>query len=108
MSGFIEIKFPKNFALSSDANYTINSKRSNGYNINYLVWNANLSKTFFKKENFILGVYAYDILNQNISVDRDISSNVVTDIKTNIISRYLLLKATFKFNSNKAKEEDEF
>lgn len=108
VSGFINIKLPKNFNIESDANYTINSKRSNGYNINYLVWNASLSKTFFKKENFILGAYAYDILNQNISVDRDISSNVVTDIKTNIISRYLLLKATFKFNSNKAKEEDEF
>ena len=108
LSGNISAKLPKNFLLESDANYTINSKRSNGYNINYLVWNASLSKTFFKKENFILGLYAYDMLNQNISVDRDISSNVITDIKTNIISRYFLLKATFKFNSNKTKEEDEF
>ncbi len=94
--------------LESNADYTINTQRSKGYNINYLVWNANLSKTFLKKENFILGVYAYDILNQNISVDRDISSNVITDIKTNIITRYFLLKATFKFNSNKAKEENDF
>ena len=108
ISGNISAKLPKKFLLESDANYTINSKRSNGYNINYLVWNASFSKTFFKKENFILGIYAYDILNQNISVDRDISSNVITDIKTNIISRYFLLKATFKFNSNKTKEEDEF
>ena len=108
VSGNISAKLPKNFLLESNADYTINSRRSNGYNINYLVWNASFSKTFFKRENFILGVYAYDILNQNISVDRDISSNVVTDIKTNIISRYFLLKATIKFNSNKAKEEDEF
>ncbi len=108
ISGNVSAKLPKNFTIESDANYTINSKRSNGYNINYLVWNASVSKIFFKKENFILGAYAYDILNQNISVDRDISSNVITDIKTNIISRYFLLKATFKFNSNKAKEEDEF
>jgi outer membrane receptor protein involved in Fe transport len=108
ISGRLNIKFPKNFVLESNADYTINSKRSNGYNINYLVWNASLSKTFFKKENFILGIYAYDLLNQNISVDRDISSNVITDIKTNIISRYFLLKATFKFNSNKTKEEDEY
>jgi hypothetical protein len=108
ISGNISAKLPKNFLLESSADYTINSKRSNGYNINYLVWNASFSKTFFKKENFILGAYAYDILNQNISVDRDISSNVITDIKTNIISRYFLLKATFKFNSNKTKEEDEF
>ena len=108
LSGNINITFPKKFILESNANYTINSKRSNGYNINYLVWNASLSKTFLKKENFILGIYAYDLLNQNISVDRDISSNVITDIKTNIISRYFLLKATFKFNSNKTKEENEF
>lgn len=108
LSGNISAKLPKNFLLESDANYTINSKRSNGYNINYLVWNASFSKTFFKKENFILGFYAYDMLNQNISVDRNISSNVITDIKTNIISRYFLLKATFKFNSNKTKEENDF
>lgn len=108
LSARLTVKFPKNFILESNADYTINSRRSNGYNINYLVWNANLSKIFFKKENFILGIYAYDLLNQNISVDRDISSNVITDIKTNIISRYFLLKATFKFNSNKTKEENEF
>lgn len=107
MSGHINAKLPLKFILTSDANYTINSKRTNGYNINFLVWNAALSKTFLKKENFILGLYAYDILNQNISVDRDISSNVITDIKTNIISRYFLLKATFKFNSNKEKEEED-
>lgn len=108
MSARLSIKLPAKFLLESNADYTINTQRSNGYNINYLVWNANLSKTFFKKENFILGVYAYDILNQNISIDRDISSNVITDIKTNIITQYFLLKATFKFNSNKAKEENEF
>ncbi|MES2762073.1 MAG: TonB-dependent receptor [Bacteroidota bacterium] len=108
MSARIGIELPAKFRLESNADYTINSQRSSGYNINYLVWNANLSKKFFKNENFILGLYAYDILNQNISVDRDISSNVITDIKTNIISRYFLLKATFKFNSNKTKEENDF
>ena len=108
LSGNVSAKLPKNFLLESDANYTINSKRSNGYNVNYLVWNASFSKTFLKNENFILGVYAYDILKQNISVDRDISSNVITDIKTNIITRYFLLKATFKFNSTKTKEENDF
>ena len=108
LSGNVSAKLPKNFLLESDANYTINSKRSDGYNINYLVWNASFSKTFFKKENFILGVYAYDMLNQNISVSRNTNSNVITDTKTNIISRYFLLKATFKFNSNKTKEENDF
>jgi hypothetical protein len=103
--GNIGIDLPKKFRLESDATYTMNGQRSNGYNINYLVWNASLTKTFFKMENFIVGLYAYDMLNQNISVNRNINSNIISDTKTNIISRYFLLKATFKFNSNKTKEE---
>ncbi|MES2131334.1 MAG: TonB-dependent receptor [Bacteroidota bacterium] len=104
----IGIDFPKKIRLESDAAYTLNAKRSNGYNINYLVWNASLAKTFFKKENLIVGFYAYDMLNQNISVNRSITSNIISDTKTNIISRYFLLKATFKFNSNKVKEEGDY
>ena len=104
----VSVKLPKRFVVETDADYNVNAKRTNGYNISYVVWNASLQKTFFKLDNFILGVYAYDILNQNIGVNRTITTNVVTDTKTNIITRYFLLKATFKFNSNKTKEvEDE-
>lgn len=108
LSGYIKIELPKKIMIESDAAYTLNAKRSNGYNINYLVWNASINKTFFKLENFVVGIYAYDMLNQNISVNRTITSNIISDTKTNIISRYFLLKATFKFNSNKVKEENDF
>lgn len=108
LSGNIMAKFPKKFMLETDATYTINSKRSNGYNINYLVWNATLSKLFLKNENLIIALCAYDILKQNINVNRNITANVITDTKTNVITQYFLLKATFKFNSNKTKEENDF
>lgn len=107
LSGRFSAKLPWKFLLESNANYTINSKRSNGYNINFLVWNASLSKTLLKNENLILSAHAYDILNQNISIGRNVSTNVITDTKTNIITQYFLLKATFKFNSNKTKEEED-
>lgn len=105
--GEVSIKLPKKIQLETDVDYNVNSKRANGYNINYTVLNASLQKTFFKLENFMLGVYAYDILNQNINVNRNITTNIITDTKTNIITRYFLLKATFKFNSSKTKEEDD-
>jgi len=60
-----------------------------------------------KNENLIVSIDATDILNQNINTSRTIQDNVITDNKTNIISRYILLKAIFKFNSNKTKENDE-
>ncbi len=101
------VKLPWKFGIESDANYTINSGRAAGYDINYLIWNATVTKTFGKLDNFILGVTVYDILNQNISAGRDVNANVITDSQTNIIARYLLVKLTYKFNSAKIKENDE-
>lgn len=100
-------KFPFKILLETDMKYTINSQRAQGYNLNFLIWNASLKKTFLKNENLIISVDAMDILNQNISATRTVQDNIITDNKTNIISRYILLKAIFKFNSNKTKENDE-
>ncbi len=103
----LTVKLPWKFGIESDAEYTINSGRAAGYNINYLIWNATVNKTFGKLENLILGVTVYDILNQNISAGRDINANVITDSQTTIIARYLLVKLTYKFNSAKIKENEE-
>ena len=107
ISGSVNVKLPKKFIIESDASYTANGKRANGYNINYFIWNASISKTFLKNENLIIAFYAYDMLNQNINLVRTTTSNVISDVKTNIISRYLLLKLTLKFNSTKTKESED-
>jgi hypothetical protein len=67
-----------------------------------------LQKSFFKNENLIVAFEANDILKQNISTNRTIQDNVITDNKTNIISRYFLLRLTYKFNSTKTKDNDDF
>lgn len=99
-------QLPKGFSLETDGLYTINSKRSAGYNINYLTWNGSVGKKFFKRENLIVSLVAKDILNQNISAGRSVTTNVISDSKTTIIKRYFLLQITYKFNSTKTKEED--
>ncbi len=93
--------------LKTDLNYTINGQRANGYNLNYLIWNASISKSLFKAENLIISIEGNDMLNQNINADRLIDSNVITDNKTKIISRYYLLRLTYKFNNKKSKEEED-
>lgn len=104
----LDWELPKKFIFTTSANYTANDRRTQGYNINYLIWNASLGKTFLKRENLIISVDAVDILNENISTRRTIQDNIITDIKTNVVGRYILLKAVYKFNSSKEKEEDEF
>jgi hypothetical protein len=65
-----------------------------------------ISKAFLSTENIILTLSANDLLNQNLNLQRQINGNVITDNYTQIISRYFLMKLTFKFNNNKTKEDD--
>jgi hypothetical protein len=97
---------PKKFTIETNLDYSIQANRSAGFNTNILIWGASLSKAFLKNENLILAFEANDILNQNLLNNRDVNENVITDNKTQIITRFFMLRLTWKFNSNKIKEED--
>ena len=101
-----EWRLPQHFQLKSDATYTINTGRAAEFNRNILIINVELSKAFLPTENVILALSANDILNQNLNLQRQINGNVITDNRTNIISRYFLVKLTYKFNNNKSREDD--
>ena len=102
----VEWRVKGGFLLKADASFTINSGRAAGFNNEILIINAELSKSFFKTQNLILAVNANDILNQNINLLRQINGNVITDNFTQIISRYFLMRLTYKFNNKKTKEDD--
>ncbi|NBX80729.1 MAG: TonB-dependent receptor [Flavobacteriales bacterium] len=102
----LDYQLPWHFKLKINADYTINSRRAVGFNRNIFVLNAEVSKAFFPTENLILSINANDIFNQNLNLQRQVNGNIITDNYTRIISRYFLLKLTFKFNNNKTKEDD--
>lgn len=99
-------RLPLGFKVETDVDYNINGQRADGFNISYLIWNAELSKSFLKTENLVLSVIGKDMLDQNVNAQRNVSSNMVTDNRTKIISRYFLMKLTLRFNNNKTKETD--
>jgi len=103
----VRVKFPKQFLLQSDAVYTNNGNRSPGFNLNYVIWNASISKAFLKSESLLLSAELNDILNQNISNQRNIEANKISDIKTQIIKRYVLIRLLYKFTSQQAKANNE-
>ncbi|PBQ30667.1 hypothetical protein CNR22_02385 [Sphingobacteriaceae bacterium] len=107
LEGSIMVKLTKRWVVLTDGKYTDNGNRTPGYNINYFIWNASLARSFLKTENLILSLNANDILNQNISNQRYITSNQIVDTKTQIIKRYFLLKLLYKFNNTKTKVEDD-
>ena len=102
----LEWQLKRHFTIKIDANYSINSQRADGFNKNIFIVNAELSKAFFKTENLIVTLSGNDLLNQNLNLSRQVNGNIVTDNYTSIISRYFLLKLTYKFNNNKTKEDE--
>lgn len=71
----------KNYIQGIDANITRNP----------FVVNAYFEKEFFKRKNGILRVSAFDLLDQNNFINRTITSNTITDTKTNALSRYFMV-----------------
>ncbi|MDF3027708.1 MAG: hypothetical protein K0S23_2015 [Fluviicola sp.] len=102
----IDWTLPYRWFIQSDATYNINTGRTSGYNINYVIWNASIQRSFLKTGNLLFGIEAYDILNQNISNYRTVNNNVIVDQRTNIIRRYFMAKMTLRFNNFKTKEND--
>lgn len=109
LSASFRIKLFKRLDVSGEGNYVNNGNRANGYNINYMIVNASVGYSFLKDKSLKVSFDANDILNQNISNNRQITSNKIIDTKTQIIRQYFLLRLTYKFTSQKAKagEEDE-
>jgi hypothetical protein len=105
-AGF-EWRLQRGFTIGLDGSYTKNSQPGGGfYNTEYFVLNAEFSKKFLKTQNLVIAIVGNDILNQNINAQRIVNGNSVTDFRTTIISRYFLLKATYRFNNRKTKEDD--
>ncbi|MEY4603340.1 MAG: hypothetical protein RIT43_632, partial [Bacteroidota bacterium] len=100
-------KFPNGVSVKVDGDYTQNDQPGRGfYDTEFFIFNAEISKKFLRTQNLVASLIGNDILNQNINAQRVVNGNGVTDYRTTIISRYFLLKVTYRFNNRKTKEDD--
>lgn len=103
----IRWQLPLGFKFEIEGEYTKNSQPGSGfYDYEFFILNAEFSKKFLKTQNLVVSVKGNDILNQNINAQRTVNGNSITDYRTTIISRYYLLKVTYRFNNRKSREED--
>ena len=99
-TGEADWQLPKNFFLSTDFTYTINSQRASGFNLEIPLWNASLSKQFLKFNRGELKLTATDLLNRNSGVSRDVSQNYIEDKVVNTLRRFFMV--TFTYSLSKA------
>src|SRR5690606_34304600 len=77
----------KNFVRGIDANITSNP----------LIINAALTKEFLKKKAGSISLRAYDLLNQNNFINRQITADgSIIDTKSNALSRYFMLNLAWR------------
>jgi hypothetical protein len=87
--------FLDNFVLNSSINHLLYSGLSEGFNQSYLLWNAAFGYKFFKDKSLDVRLSAYDILNQNRSIERTVTETYIEDNYTNVLQRYFMLNVTY-------------
>lgn len=91
--------FPGDWVLGSTFNYSYNSGLASGYSPKPLLWNASLAKELFDKKQGEIKIGVYDLLNQNVSISRNVTNNYIQDVQNNVLKRYFLV--TFTYNLKK-------
>ena len=90
--------------LSSDVDFDLRQQiqafevASTNTNTNIILWNAELSRKFFKDKSGKLIFRANDLLNQNKGFNRIINSNFVTDQRYQRIGQYFMLSFQWTFS----------
>lgn len=82
--------------FSPDFTYTYYGGRAQGYNTSIPLLNVGVAKQFLKNKAGELRLSVFDLLNQNKSIQRNVTENYVQDIQTKTLTRYFLL--TFTYN----------
>ena len=89
---------PKGVTLSTDVDYTASTGRADGYNQHFTMWNASIAKQLFKNKRGEVKLSAFDILNQNISLVRNVYDNNIEDVYSKVLKQYFLLSFTLNVN----------
>ncbi len=98
------LKLPWKLDLSTDLTlYSRTGYADDALNTNDLVWNARLSRPFFKG-NFLVIFDGFDILGQLSNITRTLNAQGRTETYTNVMPRYALLHVVYRLNKQPKKK----
>jgi len=86
--------FYKGFTFYNELDHTLYTGLA-AYNENFLIWDMSVGKKFLKNQAGELKLYAFDILGENKSISRTVTSTYIDDMNTQVLTRYVMLSFTY-------------
>jgi len=83
------------FFMGNNVAHSLYSGLSEGFNQNFWLWNMEGGFRFAKNNKAEIKAVLFDVLNQNNSISRTISDVAVTDVFTNVLTRYGMITFTY-------------
>jgi peptide methionine sulfoxide reductase MsrB len=97
-SNNLSMDLPYNLVIKYDFEKIVNMGFDESINKDINLLNISIEKKLLKKKNFYLSFAGYNILNQNFSLNRQVSGNSIMDIRTLQIARYFIFTFTYRWN----------
>lgn len=95
--------FLKGMRISSTFNYNYNTGLTSDDSQRFILWNASIGKKLFARQQGEIAISAYDILNTNTNISRNISEQFIEDRESIMLNQYFILSFTYnvrKFGGN--------
>jgi hypothetical protein len=97
----VNVFLPWKMELGSDATFQLRQKTDAfANNNNATKWNAHIERKVLKNETARLRFEVFDILDQNIGFNRNITSNFVSQTTYTTLKRYFMVSVIWNFSKN--------
>src|SRR5690606_30061429 len=94
-SAGLSYEFIKDLRIDAQLQHTGSSGRSGSYNNNAFLLNAGFEK-YMMQRRITLSLKGFDILNENINIDRSVNNSRIEDFRYNNITRYFYVSLNYK------------
>jgi len=91
----------KGLVVNTDVTHNLYHGLTQGYNENYILWNAYVGYKFLKNHALEAKISINDLLNQNRGISHTITDSYIEDSRTQVLKRYCMFTVTYTLRNFK-------
>ncbi|MFD2933570.1 outer membrane beta-barrel protein [Spirosoma flavum] len=88
-------QLPLNFTFSTDVYFNHYGGNSGSANQSFTLWNATLARQLFKQKQGEIRFQAFDMLNQNRSIVRNVTDTYTEEVQSRVLNRYFMVSFVY-------------